>query len=103
MDLKKNLRTYMMNFPESFVGFLDCVADILYDLGTEWHEHGNINSDKIAKEWALGFDACANSIRDVSEKLAALRKAYETHNAEPQTPSDLINIFKNKILKDIKR
>lgn len=102
MDIKKNLRTYMFNFSGSFVGFFNIVAEILFDLSDEWDEYSKRTTDTSAKEWATTFNDCGNSIIKVANKLTKIQEEY--YNQENvKTPADVINNFKDKILKEIKK
>jgi hypothetical protein len=78
MDIKQHLKTYMMNYPDSFVGFLWSVADVLKSLGQEWADHGK-------KEWGDIFTSSGNQVLEIAANLASIRDEY---NKEQQIEDD---------------
>ena len=106
MDIKRNLQTYMTNFPGSFVGFFESASDILKELGDNWLEHAKENKNDLAQEWGNLFLEVSQKTKEISVTLEKMRVAFDKHEAEKTTedPVVLIENFKNKvkILKDKK-
>jgi hypothetical protein len=74
----------MTNFSGSFVGFLDTVSDILYDLGKEWEEFGFHAQDKQSFGWGKAFIEASDSIAAVTVKLAKVRDEYDNKVANSE-------------------
>lgn len=99
MDIKKNLRIYMQQFPMSFVGFFDTVSDVLKDLGDEWDAYGEANKDAAAKEYGVVFLETSKSAKTISEALAKIADAHVESQAKEneKDPIALIEAFKSRV------
>lgn len=82
--MKAVLRAYMTNFSGSFVGFLDTVSDILYDLGKEWEEFGFHSQNKQSFAWGKVFIEASDSIAAITVKLAKVRDEYDNKIANSE-------------------
>jgi hypothetical protein len=72
------LRTYMTNFPGSFVGFFVALSDVLDFLNKEWTEYGR-------KDYGDVFKAVSDQCRGISVQL---KKLHEEHEAEQSASID---------------
>lgn len=72
---KRLLRSYIMSFPGSFVGFLNVLSGILIDLGEEWND-----ASKTA--WGETFIAAGLQCAQMAENLAVIR---DEHDKEEMT------------------
>lgn len=73
-----------MRFPDSFVGFLRTVSDILRDLGEEWRHFGFQTQDKTIYGWSGSFHEAANDLRTIASNLEKLNAEYNTKFTEPK-------------------
>ena len=67
----------MERYPNSFVGFLDTVADVLRTVGQEWRDHAFSSQDKIASTWSAAFLEAAKSIEKIVVDMARIRDEHD--------------------------
>lgn len=75
------MRSYMVRFQGSFVGFFDTVSGVLKTLGDEWLAYAFTNQDKEAHSWGNTFVAAAKSIDQITIDLQRVKDEYDTREA----------------------
>jgi hypothetical protein len=70
------LRTYMLNFPGSFVGFFVALSDVLDFLNKEWTEYGR-------KDYGDVFKSVSDQCRAISAQLKKLHDDHESEQTDP--------------------
>ena len=72
------MRSYMVRFSGSFVGFFDTVSSVLKTLGDEWQAYAFTNQDKIAHSWGATF---INASKSIDIIVIDLQRIKDEHDA----------------------
>lgn len=77
MQQIKAFRYYMEKYPNSFVGFLDHVADVLREVGQEWKDFAFTSQDKTCHAWSVVFLEAAETIDKLTVEMARIRDEHD--------------------------
>lgn len=75
------MRSFMVRYEGSFIGFLTEVSGVLKTLGDEWLSEGFLKQDKEANAWGKVFTSASHKIAEIVVDLTRIRNEYDAREA----------------------